>query len=82
MVEHRERGNMTEFTISNIQLEDIDYPLEKIQYLSRIMMMVEVDEFESEDYDRLHYDFFVLINKNAKEARKELKKIENGNAAD
>jgi len=65
--------------VSNKYFGDVDYPLERIQRISRSMMMLNIDDFEQTESNDLYYDFFLIINKNAKEARKILKEIENGN---
>lgn len=60
-------------------ITDFAYPLEKILYLSKAMMMLGPSEFETSEADDDYYDFFLAIHKNAKEAREKLKEIENGN---
>ena len=73
---------MTEFTVSHIELEDIDILAGKIQHLSKSMAIVTVDEFESLDCSNLHNDCFLIFNRSASEIREKLKEIENGKGAE
>jgi len=70
---------MTEFTISNIEIEDIDILAEKIQTIGHALSIVSADDLGLKCGD-LHYEAFAACSRNAEEIRKKLKDIENGSA--
>ena len=73
---------MTDLAISNIQLEDIDILAEKVQSLSKTMMVINLDDFDNQDCGDLHHDCFIVCYRSAKKIREKLKAIENGTATD
>ncbi len=73
---------MTEFAISHIQVEEIDILAEKVQAISKAMMVTTPGEFDGLVCGNLHHGSFLACNESAKGIREKLKEIENGNATD
>ena len=72
---------MAKITISSMEIGKIDFLADQIQALSKLMMVVDLDEFDNQGCGGLlHHDIFIVCNRSAEKIREKLKNIENGNA--